>query len=54
MLERRLLVYPTEIHTDAGYHRKAYQGWQQWGAERHLRSARASTHAQAVFEAIIA
>jgi hypothetical protein len=54
VLERRLLVYPTEIHTDAGHHRKAYQGWRRWGDDRHLRSARASMHAQAVFEAIIA
>jgi hypothetical protein len=53
-LERRLLVYPTEIHTDAGHHRKAYQGWQRWGDERHIRGARAGAPAQATFEAIIA
>jgi hypothetical protein len=54
LLERRLLVYPTEIHTASGNHRKAYQGWQRWGDERHLRSTRASSQAQAIFEAIIA
>lgn len=54
VLERRLLVYPTEIHTATGHHRKSYQGWQRWGDERHLRRARAGTQAQATFEAIIA
>jgi hypothetical protein len=54
LLERRLLVYPTEIHTASGHHRKAYQGWQRWGDERHLRSTRASAQAQVTFEAIIA
>jgi hypothetical protein len=54
LLERRLLVYPTEIHTASGHHRKAYQGWQRWGDERHLRSNRASAQAQVTFEAIIA
>jgi hypothetical protein len=54
LLERRLLVYPTEIHTDLGHHRKAYQGWQGWGDERHLRRARASRLAWATLNAIIA
>jgi hypothetical protein len=54
LLERRLLVYPTEIHTATGHHRKAYQGWQQWGDERHLRSTGASAQARATFEATIA
>jgi hypothetical protein len=53
LLERRLLVYPTEIHTATGHHRKAYQGWQQWGDERNLRRARVSTQARATLEAII-
>ena len=53
LLERRLLVFPTEIHMATGHHRKAYQGWQRWGAERHLRRARDSTQAQATFDAII-
>jgi hypothetical protein len=54
LLERRLLVYPTEIHTASGRHRKAYQGWQRWGDERHLRRAQSSAEALATFEAIIA
>jgi hypothetical protein len=54
LLERRLLVYPTEIHTATGHHCKAYQGWQRWAAARHLSSAAPSTRARATFEAIVA
>jgi hypothetical protein len=54
VLERRVLVYPTEVHTATGQHRKAYQGWRRWGDERHLRSVKTSAQAQATFEAIIA
>jgi hypothetical protein len=53
LLERRLLVYPTEIHTATGHHRKAYQGWQRWGDERNLGQAQATAKARATFEAII-
>ena len=38
-LERRLLVVPTEVHTDAGHHVKALGRWDRWAAARGVVAA---------------
>jgi hypothetical protein len=50
VLEQRLLVYPTELHTDSGRHVKAYQGWRRWSHSREVAVNLDSVHAKAVFE----
>ena len=54
LLERRLLAYPTELHTDSGRHVKAYQGWLHWCRSRGVTPSLDSLRARAVFEHLVA
>jgi hypothetical protein len=49
-LERRLLAYPTELHTDNGNHVKAYQGWRHWCRARGITPSPDSGRARGAFE----
>jgi hypothetical protein len=53
-LERRLLVYVTDIHTEQGHHVKGHQGWQHWARDRHFALAADSGRARHVFDQIAA
>ena len=53
-LERRLLVYVTDVHTEQGRHVKGHHGWQHWARDRHFEPAADSGRARRVFEDIAA
>jgi xanthosine utilization system XapX-like protein len=54
VLERRLLVYVTDIHTEQGHHVKGYEGWQHWARGRHVTPTADRRRARQVFEDIAA
>ena len=53
-LERRLLVYVTDIHTERGHHVKGYEGWRHWASGRHVTPATDSGRARQTFDDIVA
>ncbi len=53
LLERRLLVHVTDIHTGRGHHVKGYEDWAAWAAERAVVPAADSASARATFEAAV-
>ncbi len=53
LLERRLLVYPTELHTDSGQHLKAHQGWRHWCHTRGITPRSNSGQAREAFESLV-
>ena len=53
-LERRLLVYTTDIHTPSGHHVKGHQSWGHWANERHVTPTADSAAARAAFEQLAA
>ena len=54
MLERRLLVYVTDIHTERGHLVKGYEGWRHWASGRHVTPATDSGRARQTFDDIVA
>ncbi len=53
-LATRLLVYTTEVHTEAGHHIKTYWSWKLWTSTRHVTPATDAAAAANVFSAIVA
>jgi hypothetical protein len=51
-LERRLLVYSIEVHTDSGKHLKAHQRWLDWCRAKGIAPRSESRRARAAFESI--
>lgn len=41
LLERRLLVYAEEVHTETGAHAKRLESWERWGKRERVRQGRA-------------
>jgi hypothetical protein len=52
-LERRLLVHPTELHTESGKHLKVHQGWRHWCHASGITPRADSGQAREAFESLV-